>query len=90
MGTVCYELLIGHEVFNAQTMVDLIKNLKEEIIMFRLIYLKKLFLSWIVCYNIRAKRRLSAEELSKHTFLTKNVKDFQKLDLRKVSHKVEN
>ena len=28
LGTVCYELLIGHEVFNAQTMVDLIKKVE--------------------------------------------------------------
>ena len=90
LGTVCYELLIGHEVFNAQTMVDLIKkvergnyhvptHLSKEVVS---------FLNGMLQYS--AKRRLSAEELSKHAFLTKNVKDFKKLDLRKVSHKVDN
>ena len=90
LGTVCYELLIGHEMFNAQTMVDLIQkvesgnyhvptHLSKEVVS---------FLNAMLQYS--AKKRLSAEELSRHAFLTKNVKDFQKLDLRKVSHKVDN
>ena len=89
LGTVCYELLIGQEVFNAQTMVDLIHkvetgnyhvptHLSKEVVS---------FLNGMLQYS--AKRRLSAEELSKHAFLTKNIKDFHKLDLRKVSHKVD-
>ena len=90
LGTVCYELLIGQEVFNAQTMIDLIKkvengnyhvptNLSKEVVS---------FLNGMLQYS--AKQRLSSDELSKHAFLIKNVKDFKKLDLRKVSHKVDN
>ncbi len=90
LGTVCYEMLIGQGVFNAQNMVELIKkvehgtyhvptNLSIEVVS---------FLNGMLQYS--AKNRLSAEELSRHAFLTKNVKDFQKLDLRKVSHKVDN
>ena len=89
LGTVCYELLIGQEVFNAQTMIDLIKkvengnyhvptNLSKEVVS---------FLNGMLQYS--AKQRLSSDELSKHAFLIKNVKDFKKLDLRKVSHKVD-
>ena len=37
-------------------------------------------------YN--ANKRLSANELARHHFLTKNVKDFQPIDLRKVSNKI--
>ena len=83
LGTVCYELLIGHEIFNAQTMVDLIRkvengnyhvptNISKEVVS---------FLNGMLQYS--AKNRLSADELSKHAFLTKNVKDFKKMDLRK-------
>ena len=90
LGTVCYELLIGHEIFNAQTMVDLIRkvengnyhvptNISKEVVS---------FLNGMLQYS--AKNRLSADELSKHAFLTKNVKDFKKMDLRKVSHKIDN
>ena len=89
LGTVCYELLIGQEVFNAQTMIDLIRkveygnyhvptNLSKEVVS---------FLNGMLQYS--AKHRLSSDELSKHAFLIKNVKDFKKLDLRKVSHKVD-
>ena len=90
LGTVCYELLIGQEVFNAQTMIDLIKkvengnyqvptNLSKEVVS---------FLNGMLQYS--AKQRLSSDELSKHAFLIKNVKDFKKLDLRKVSNKINN
>jgi hypothetical protein len=37
-------------------------------------------------YN--AQKRLSANELARHHFLTKNVKDFEPIDVRKVSNKV--
>ena len=39
-------------------------------------------------YN--GKRRLSAEELLKHPFLCKNVRDFTKIDTRRVSKKITN
>ena len=90
LGTVCYEMLIGQGVFNAQNMIDLIKkvekgtyhvptNLSVEVVS---------FLNGMLQYS--AKNRLSAEELSRHHFLTKNVKDFKKIDLTKVSNKIDN
>ena len=89
LGTVCYEMLIGQGIFNAQNMVDLIKkvengnyhvptNLSKEVVS---------FLNGILQYS--AKNRLSAEELSRHHFLTKNVKDFKNIDLTKVSNKID-
>ena len=90
LGTVCYEMLIGKGVFNAETMVDLIKkveygnyhvptNLSKEVVS---------FLNGMLQYS--AKNRLSAEELSRHYFLTKNIKDFKRIDLTKVCHKLDN
>ena len=89
LGTVCYELLIGQGVFNAQNMNDLVKkvelgtyhiptNLSKEVVS---------FLNGMLQYN--SKNRLSAEQLSRHHFLTKNIKDFKKIDLNKVSNKVD-
>ena len=71
-------------------MIDLIKkvengnyqvptNLSKEVVS---------FLNGMLQYS--AKQRLSSDELSKHAFLIKNVKDFKKLDLRKVSNKINN
>ena len=90
LGTVCYELLIGQGVFNAENMVDLIRkveygsyhvptNLSREVVS---------FLNGMLQYN--SKLRLSAEELSRHHFLTKNVKDFKHMDLMKVCHRIDN
>ena len=89
LGTVCYELLIGTGVFNAETMVGLIKkveygdyhvptNLSREVVS---------FLNGMLQYSSR--NRLSAEELSRHHFLTKNIKDFKHIDLNKVCHKID-
>ena len=89
LGTVCYEMLIGQGVFNAQNMIELIHkvelgtyhvptNLSKEVVS---------FLNGMLQYS--AKTRLSAEELSRHFFLTKNIQEFKKIDLTKVSHKVD-
>ena len=85
IGTVCYELLIGKAVFDAESIYDLVqkvengifsvpKSLSKEVISFinaMLIYMPKI--------------RLSAEELRKHQFLTKNVSQFTKLSTVRAS-----
>ena len=45
------------------------------------------FLNAMLQYN--AQKRLSANELARHHFLTKNVKTFSPIDLRKVSNKIQ-
>ena len=81
IGTVCYELLIGKAVFNATTMNDLVdkvengtytvpKSLSREVIS---------FLNEMLRYE--SKYRLSAGELLKHPFLTKNPADFKRMDM---------
>ena len=88
IGTLCYEMLIGKSAFNSQTMDELVQkvengsysiptNLSKEVVS---------FLNAMLQYN--ANKRLSANELARHHFLTKNVKDFEPLDLRKVSNKL--
>ena len=88
IGTLCYEMLIGKSAFNSKTMDELVQkvesgsyaiptNLSKEVVS---------FLNAMLQYN--ANKRLSANELARHHFLTKNVKDFQPIDLRKVSNKI--
>ena len=90
LGTICYEMLIGQAVFNAETMNDLVKkvengsysvptNLSKEIVS---------FLNGMLQYN--GDNRLSAEELAQHDFLTKRISDFTKIDTRRVSKKITN
>ena len=87
IGTVCYELLIGKAVFNAKTMNDLVdkvqsgnytlpKTVSREVVS---------FLNGMLQYD--AKLRLSAQELSKHVFLTKNPAYFTKMYTIRASKK---
>ena len=89
LGTVCYEMLIGHNVFNAQDIGELIEkvengtykvttNLSKEAVS---------FLNSMLQYD--ASKRLSAEQLSHHQFLTKNINEFQKINLKQVYNKVD-
>ena len=89
LGTICYEMLIGHNVFNAENLGELIEkvengtykvptNLSKESVS---------FLNSMLQYD--ASKRLSAEQLSQHQFLTKNINKFQKINLKQVYNKVD-
>ena len=76
IGTVCYELLIGKSVFNAETMDDLVEKVKEGKYTIPSTVSKELisFLNCMLQYE--PKYRFSAKELKNHPFLKKNIKDF--------------
>ena len=87
LGTICYEMLIGKCVFDAEDLDDLVQkvengtytvptSLSREVIS---------FLNGMLQYD--ANERLNINQLAKHSFLTKKVKDFESLDMKKVSKK---
>jgi serine/threonine protein kinase len=87
LGTICYEMLIGKCVFDAEDLDDLVQkvengtytvptSLSREVIS---------FLNGMLQYD--ANERLNINQLAKHSFLTKRVKDFESLDMKKVSKK---
>ena len=91
LGTICYEMLTGDPLFNANDYNELLKkvengnyslpidiNLSNELIS---------FLNSMLQYN--GEFRASAEELSKHDFLTKNVDQFTKANLEKIPEKID-
>ena len=89
LGTICYEMLIGRSAFDSEDMDELVEkiengtytvptNLSKEVIS---------FINGMLQYE--STKRLSCEELSRHPFLTKEVKDFHPIDIQKVSKKVE-
>ena len=84
LGTVCYEMLIGKATFDANDMNELVKKVEKGVYTIPTYLSKEVvsFLNAMLQYD--AKCRLSAEELSRHHFLRKNVKDFTKIDLSKV------
>ena len=90
IGSACYEMLIGKAVFDASSLSDLIEkveigtytvptNISKEIVS---------FLNGMLQYD--SKNRLSAAQLAQHPFLTKNVRDFKRIDAKKVSKKIGN
>ena len=89
LGTICYEMLIGKSAFDSEDMDELVEkiengtytvptNLSKEVIS---------FINGMLQYE--STKRLSCEELSRHPFLTKEIKDFHPIDIQKVSKKVE-
>jgi serine/threonine protein kinase len=85
IGTVCYELLIGKAVFDAQSMGDLVDKVENGSYTLPKTVSKEIvsFLNGMLQYD--AKFRLSSEELLKHPFLTKNVADFTRMDAVRAS-----
>ena len=91
LGTICYEMLTNEKLFNVGNIEELISKIEKgnyaiptniqlsnEIIS---------FLNGMLQYE--GELRLSAEQLSQHDFLVKNVKDFVNVQLSKISNKVE-
>ena len=89
LGTLCYEMLIGESAFNAESLQELVNKVQNGSYKIPTSLSKEVvsFLNSMLQFD--SQKRLSCEELSRHHFLTKRVKDFQPIDLRKVSNKVQ-
>ena len=88
LGTICYEMLIGQAVFNAETMNELVQKVENGNynVPLNISFEMVSFLNGMLQY--KGEDRLSSEELYKHPFLTKNIRDFKKMDLRSVQKKL--
>ena len=80
LGAVCYELLIGKRVFNGRDKQDLYNNLENGnySIPTNLSQEAVSFINGMLQYD--SDKRLSAKELASHYFLTRNTKNFHKID----------
>ena len=90
LGTLCYEMLIGEAVFNAESMNDLVKKVENGSYTVPTSLSKEVvsFLNGMLQYD--GNYRLSSEELSRHPFLTKRINEFTRIDINKVSKKIDN
>jgi serine/threonine protein kinase len=90
LGSICYEMLIGKAVFDAEDIDELVyliekgdykvpSNLSKEVVS---------FLNGMLQYD--STIRLNSAQLLHHRFLTENTKNFHKIDLSQVSGKVDN
>ena len=86
LGTLCYEMLIGKATFDADNMRDLVRKIETGEYTIPTTLSKEVvsFLNAMLQYD--PKIRLSADELSRHYFLTKNIKDFTKIDINKIKN----
>ena len=90
LGTICYEMLTGENLFKANNIQELIaKSERGEYIIPITNDLSNEIVSFInAMLQYDSMKRYSAEELSRHDFLVKNVKDFTKFNLTSISHRV--
>ena len=84
LGTLCYEMLVGHMAFCASSMQELSKKVKQGSYSLPT-NLSKEVISFIdSMLQTDPNKRSSARDLLKHDFLVKNVKQFQPIDVRKI------
>ena len=88
LDTLGNEILIGKSVFHSKSMQELVQKVESGTYSIPTHLSKEVisFLNAMLQYN--GQKRLSANELARHHFLTKNVKDFEPIDVRKVSNKI--
>ena len=82
LGTICYEMKIGHPVFDAQTMEDLIQKVEQGDFNVPSTVSEELvdFLNGMLRYE--GEKRFSIEELAVHPFLIKDVRNFKFLNMQ--------
>ena len=88
LGTICYELLIGKCTCDAESMKELVSKV-EKGNYFLPTYLSKeavSFLNGMLQYDL--KKRLSAEQLYNHKFLTKKYSELNRIDLKEASKNI--
>ena len=88
LGTLCYEMLEGRLTFSGRNMDELYKKVREGKYTLPLNSSQEVvsFINGMLQYD--PNKRLSAAQLLKHDFLTKDVKTFHKIDAKKIGNKI--
>ena len=84
LGTLTYEMLVGKCSFDADSMENLVKRVEKGDYILPTSLSKEAvsFLNSMLQYDY--KRRLTASQLSRHKFLTKNVQEFHPINLNEI------
>ena len=87
LGTLCYQMLIGNSAFDAYNMKELVSKVEEGTYKVPSDLSKETvsFLNAMLQYD--PNRRLSANELNKHAFLIKNIRDFTRINTNLIPKK---
>ena len=88
LGTLCYEMLVGRMTFAGKTMEELYRKVEDGSYTLPVNSSKEAvsFINGMLQKD--ANKRLSAQELLKHDFIVKNIKDFQSIDTKQVVDKI--
>ena len=88
IGTICYEMLMGYSPFDAEDFGDLYAKIEDGSykIPTNMSYEIVSFLNGMLQYH--SAKRLTISQLIRHDFLTKDVKEFKKINLEKIPGKV--
>ena len=89
LGVICYHLLTGQPLYDVGNMKDLVKLTQEGIYKISVNLSKETisFLNYMLRYD--PKKRLDINQLSKHKFITNDVKKFRKIDKDKLRENLE-
>ena len=89
IGTICYEMLIAKSAFDSNDIKELSDKIEKGAYKVPTNISAELvsFLNGMLQYE--GKNRLNAEQLSRHAFLTKDVKQFKRINLNEISNKIE-
>ena len=86
LGIICYELLIGKTPFDSYNQKELVSKINKGDYSVPTT-LSKESISFINCMlQFDPKKRLSIDELNKHTFLKKNVNEFNKIAINELKN----
>ena len=84
LGTLCYEMLVGHIAFSGSSMHDLYQKVKQGNYSLPTNISEEVFSFINGMLQQDPNKRLSTAQLLKHDFLVKNVRQFKPLDVRKI------
>ena len=89
LGAITYEMLTGINLFKAKNMEELKNNVVKGNYYLKVDDLSNEMLSFLNCMlQYDPEKRLSAEELLKHQFLTGDPENFQKAEVSTISYKI--
>ena len=85
LGVLCYEMLLGYNPFFGNSSQEIMQKVKQGIFVLPKNISEEIFSFINGMLQIEPNKRLSAQELLRHSFLVKNPKQFKPLDPRKIS-----
>ena len=86
LGTICFEMLVGKDAFEAESMKDLLKKVSKGNYTIPTTLSKEAASFLIGMLQFDLKKRFTAEQLYKHKFLNKNFNELKKINLKDVQN----